>query len=120
MKTLFASLILCAGIAAAQTTVSVSITLDDNTQKIVNSWRKAQCATVDEKGACIALRYETLKSLISAIVADAVNARIATAGQWAVETKDSSLPAAVTKAIDSVTTATATITATKQAKAIVQ
>lgn len=120
MKTLLTLLLFAVGIASAQTTISVSITLDSDTQKIVNAWRNAQCETKDVNNVCIALKYDTLKKLLASVVADAVNKQIADAGQWAVDTNDPSLPAAVTKAIASVTTATAAIKATKEAKATVQ
>lgn len=117
---LTAGLLLFAGLCAAQTTINVSVTLDDNTQKIVNAWRKTQCATTDANNTCIALKYDTLKVLISSLVAEAMNKQIADAGQWAIDNNDASLPASVTKAIGSVTSAQATIKATKEAKATVQ
>lgn len=123
MKTTILALFLsAAGLVSAQTTINVSVTVDDATKKILNAWIESDvnCATKDSKNACIAHKYANLKALISRVAADAVNSTITTAAQWAIDANDPSLPNSVTNAINSATSATATIRATKEAKASVQ
>lgn len=104
----------------AQTTINVAITLDNDTQKIVNAWRNSQCKTKDADNKCIALEYDTLKDLIKSVVSNAINSQISTASQWALDNNDASLPGSVVKAVAAKQAADATITVIKQSKATVQ
>jgi len=123
MKKIIVLLFIGASLALAQTTVTVTITVPSAAVPVFDAYRKTLCATTDAAGACIALQYTDLVTMVKSIITGAIVNQISTpAAIWAITNNDASLPTSIKAAITAAGTGQVAVdaqgTAAKLASAI--
>ena len=120
MKKLLLALLLCAGFAMAQTSVTITITVPSAAVPVMDAWRATQCGQMAVNGACAAPKYADLVTMLKAVIAQAIADQMsAPSVQWAVATKDASLPTSIKNAIANATSAQLVVDAVSTAKLLV-
>lgn len=116
---LILGLLIFALACAAQTSVTVTITVPSAAVPVVQAWLNSDmnCAAKDSATppACIQRKYDTVSALVKGVLQDAVNAQLVVAAQWAIDTNDASLPATIKAAITAKGEAESTISGAKAA-----
>lgn len=111
MKRSLLLILACSLLAAGQQTITITVTVPNAVAKVADAWRQTQCVQTDAKGACIQLRWDSLKAMVQDLTAQTLNAKLLEAFQWAIENADVSLPSPVKVAVETAKSAKATIDA---------
>jgi hypothetical protein len=114
MKKLIVLFVLLTGLCAAQTTVTISVTIPASAVPVVKAWLASQCTvfTKDVNGdnvVCSTPTYPDVKAYLSAVLTPQITVIIKQALDWAVANGDLSLPNPVQTAIANKKAADATL-----------